>query len=558
MTDKNWNDNLRQRMSEYTENPPEGLWEALKAAGAVGAEEAAGADAVGRRGVMAAGGLADAAGSSGLAGEVGRARAVDGLEAAGAAGSGLFARLFGRRTAPVWWSLAGVAAAVAAVLILRVPGGSVKVNPADAIIVDSPGAVAQTEIPEAVSTPNPSLVQTTPVSSGKSSSDVASTGSRVQTTPVLPPAGGKSSTSGANHPGFAPGSSNRGAVTPVSSGNSSSDVASTDVPAGNGSAASSSDLSTAVSTSVISTEAQRSGEISSSPSSDAPAVSTSDVSTAVSSSVISTEAERSGEISSSDQDQNATVSIPDTTEQAPFGSNQSGFDPESVSRPVKRDRPLIAATLVGAGMPGGTSVTNTINYGLRTGNLRMGATPREATMLSRNRVTETSITRRLDFQLGLMVSFDITRHWGIETGLLYTRLASTATSISGQITSTSEDRLNYLGLPVHVIYTPVQLRLLSIYFSAGPELEYGIARNWRVYDMIDSGITASDRGTDFLGDFILSASLNAGIQIHPTRHGAFFLQPGVVFRHVWDTTLESYYTDHPVSFRLSAGYRITF
>ena len=476
MTDKNWNDNLRQRMSEYTENPPEGLWEALKAAGAVSAEEAAEA----------------------------------GAEAAGAAGGGLFARLFGRRTAPVWWSLAGVAAAVAAVLILRVPGGSDKVNPADAIIVDNPGAVAQADIPEAVSAQDPS---------------------RVQTAPVLPPADDKSTAPGANHPGFAPGSSNRGAVTPASSGNSSSDVTSTDVPAGvsslTDSAASSTDLSTAVSTSVISTEAQRSGEISSS-------------------------------TPTSDQDQNATVSIPDTADQAPFGSNQSGFDPESVSRPVKRDRPLIAATLVGAGMPGGTSVTNTINYGLRTGNLRMDVTPREATMLSRNRVTETSITRRLDFQLGLMVSFDITRHWGIETGLLYTRLASTATSISGQITSTSEDRLNYLGLPVHVIYTPVQLRLLSIYFSAGPELEYGIARNWRVYDMIDSGITASDRGTDFLGDFILSGSLNAGIQIHPTRHGAFFLQPGVVFRHVWDTTLESYYTDHPVSFRLSAGYRITF
>lgn len=527
MTDKKWNDDLRQRMSEYTENPPEGLWEALKAAGAVGAEEAAGAgaeaagaDAVGRRGVMAAGGLADAAGSSGLAGEVGRTRAVDGLEAAGAAGGGLFARLFGRRSAPVWWSLAGVAAAVAAVLILRVPGGSVKVNPADAIIVDNPGAVAQTDIPEVVSAQDPSRVQTAPVSSGKSSSDIASTGSRVQTSPVLPPADDKSTAPGANHPGFAPGGSNRGAVTPVSSGKSSSD---------NPAASSSSDVSTVVSTSVISTEAQRSGEISSSSSSP-----------------------------SSDQDQNATVSIPDTTDQAPFGSNQSGFDPESVSRPVKRDRPLIAATLVGAGMPGSSSVTNTINYGLRTGNLKMAAGPREATMLSRNRVTETSITRRLDFQLGLMVSFDITRHWGIETGLLYTRLASTARSISGQITSTSEDRLNYLGLPVHVIYTPVQLRLLSIYFSAGPELEYGIARNWRVYDMIDAGITASDRGSDFLGDFILSGSLNAGIQIHPTRHGAFFLQPGVVFRHVWDTTLESYYTDHPVSFRLSAGYRITF
>ena len=235
MTDKNWNDDFRQRMSEYTENPPEGLWEALKAAGAVGAEEAA-----------------------------------------GAAGGGLFARLFGRRSAPVWWSLAGVAAAVAAVLILRVPGGPVKVNPADAIIVDNPGAVAQTDIPEAVEAQDPA---------------------RVQNTPVLPPADGKSSTSGANHPGFAPGSSNRGAVTSVSSGKSSSDVASTDVPAGNGSAASSTDVQAASSSNVSSVAASSDNPAASSSSDLSTAVSTSDLSTAVSTSVISTEAERSGEIS---------------------------------------------------------------------------------------------------------------------------------------------------------------------------------------------------------------------------------------------------------------------
>lgn len=223
-----------------------------------------------------------------------------------------------------------------------------------------------------------------------------------------------------------------------------------------------------------------------------------------------------------------------------------------------RNRPLIAANIVGAGMPGSVTRTTSTNYGLRTGNLKMASAPREATLLSRNRITETSILRRMDFQLGLMVSFDITRHWGLETGLMYTSLASVATSASGSIVSTTEDRLGYLGLPVHVIYTPVQLRLLSVYFSAGPELEYGISHSWRVSDMINTKVTASDNGYDLPGDWILSGSLNAGVQIHPTRHGAFFVQPGVVFRHVWDTTLESYYTDHPVSLRLSAGYRITF
>ena len=518
MTDKNWNDDLRKRMSEYTENPPEGLWEALEAAGAVGsgAAEAAGA------------GLAEgpAAGASGAAGS------------GAVAGGGLLGWLFGRRSAPVWMSLAGVAAAVAAVFVLRGPAEKASVNPAESIIVDNSGIVAQADGIDSddagisvasdssassarkqndlVSFTNPADLASPETNQAGFVHDTADNlpeeavvpaeqggkeASQVQNAIVLPPSGGESADSGAKTASFAPGS--------VNSAEPSSDEATDSSSFINSVKPSSSDDSTEPSSSVISTGAERSGEIPQSPDKFSP---------------------------------------------------HTAPDPAVVplNRSINRSRPLIAATLVGSGMPGSSTATNSLNYGLKAGNLRMSSSPREATMLSRNRITETSITRRMDFQLGLMVSFDITRHWGLETGLMYTRLASTATSISGKITSTAEDKLNYLGIPLHVVYTPLQLRFLSAYLSAGPELEYGLARNWNVYDMIDSGITASDRGIDFMGDFVLSGSLNAGLQIHPTRHGAFFVQPGVVFRHVWDTTLESYYTDHPVSFRLSAGYRITF
>ena len=113
-------------------------------------------------------------------------------------------------------------------------------------------------------------------------------------------------------------------------------------------------------------------------------------------------------------------------------------------------------------------------------------------------------------------------------------------------------------MPVHVIYTPLQLRLLSEYLSAGPEIEYGLSRDWRITDTINSAPSVIDSGIDRTGDWVLSGSINAGVQIKPFSHGAFFLQPGVVFRHAFDTSWESYYTNYPVSFRLSAGYRITF
>jgi hypothetical protein len=44
----------------------------------------------------------------------------------------------------------------------------------------------------------------------------------------------------------------------------------------------------------------------------------------------------------------------------------------------------------------------------------------------------------------------------------------------------------------------------------------------------------------------------------PWKSGAFFVQPGVVYRYVGENSPESYYTSHPWSFRISAGYRIIF
>ncbi len=238
-------------------------------------------------------------------------------------------------------------------------------------------------------------------------------------------------------------------------------------------------------------------------------------------------------------------------------SSSSGSTAVALSRPAKRSRPLIAANFVASGMPGGTVSTSTVSYGIRNAAKGLAA-PSAVSMLSRNRITQNDIIRKLDFQAGLMLSLDITRHFGIETGLQYTRLASTSVSTSGSMSSSTQEKTSYIGVPVHVIYSPLKLSFMSVYLSAGPEIEYGLSRKWDVYEVINSAQSLIDGGIERPGDWVLSASLNAGVQLQPFRHGAFFVQPGVVYRHCWDSTPASYYTDHPVSFRLSAGYRINF
>lgn len=435
MTNKDWKDSLRQGLSEYSQTPPEGLWEALEAAGAVGKEKA------GSR--------------------------------AAKAGAGLLAWLTGVR-APVWWSLAGVAAAVAAVLLVVNPGGRQN----DPVLSMEEPLVAQVQ---EVSEPEPEVVG--PVSTSEMKAPAAK-----KPAPAVE--------------GQAPAEDAPAAAV-------ESPAESNDVKAASG---------------------------------ESPAV-TNDVKAA------------SVESPAVSEEGNAASGEPESG--MDFPSQPSGVTSVPLSRQASRRHSLIAANLYGGGMPGSATFTNTVSYGIKTKDGPNMAS-RQVSVLGRNRVTETTVTRKMDFQAGLMLSFDFSRHWGLETGLQYTRLASSSQSTTGSLASTTEEKIGYLGVPLHVVFTPLRLPLLSLYVSAGPELEYGVSRTWDVYDIINSVPTAIDHGGETPGDWVFSGSLNAGVQLKPFRHGAFFVQPGVVVRNILETSPESYYTDHPVSFRLAAGYRITF
>ena len=451
MTDKNWKDSLRQRMLEHKETPPDGLWEALEASGAV-------------------------------------APAGSPAGAALGAGSGLLGRIFGRRWAPAWLAFAGVAAGLAAFLLLRTPSGQPQSNPASIIAevtvpqidADAPvDAAPQVDADAPVDTaPQPGVDSTEPVraQNGKISSPV------VSEQPVRAQKGDISAPAASDQP----------------------------VRAQN--------------------EANRAGEAGE-PAADSPAA----------------DAPVAGE---------PQVPAGEGSPVVPKASRPAhGGHVVPLTHSARRNRPLFAAALTGGGMPGGANSTSVVEYGMP--NYRLTGV-RQASVLSRNRITETNIIRKMDFQVGLMVSFDLSRHWGLETGLQYTRLGSSLLSTSGSISSTTEEKFNYIGIPLHVVYTPLDLGFLSVYLSAGPEIEYGFQSSWRVMDIIDAIPSVTAGGTDNPGDFVFSGSVNTGVQLRPFRHGAFFLQPGVVFRYTTQNSPESYYTQNPVSFRLSAGYRITF
>ena len=179
-------------------------------------------------------------------------------------------------------------------------------------------------------------------------------------------------------------------------------------------------------------------------------------------------------------------------------------------------------------------------------------------MLGRNKSVQKDVSHRQDYQFGVLLSYALSDRWALESGVTLTGLSSATTESTGSITRAKKESFTYIGVPLRVVFYPLLYKSFSVYTSLGPAVEYGLRHSWASQDMVGDKEIPGDSDSTRPGDWIYSASLNAGIQWQPWNSGAFFIQPGVVGRLVSENSPESFYTTHPVSFQLAAGYKITF
>ena len=243
--------------------------------------------------------------------------------------------------------------------------------------------------------------------------------------------------------------------------------------------------------------------------------------------------------------------------------------PETPERHYPADQPRLAqvskartasVSFVGAGVPGGPASSTFTEYAMSAASRADGsrAASPMAALLSRNRTTTTIANHKMTFRAGFMVNVPLSRHFSVESGLLYTILSADITSVSGGIEALNKQRIHYLGIPLHAVYTPLSTRHFSCYISAGPMAEFSFRTDWKTAGSIDGVGTGSASGRLGKNDWLWSLEANAGVQWHPYSKGAFFLQPGISWHFPKEGAQESFYTVHPLAFTLSAGYRIFF
>ena len=160
-----------------------------------------------------------------------------------------------------------------------------------------------------------------------------------------------------------------------------------------------------------------------------------------------------------------------------------------------------------------------------------------------------SSSHSIPLKLGASIRWILTERLSLTSGLEYSRYSSTFRySESGK----HRQQAHYLGIPVRADYSFARSRWLDAYAGAGGTVDYCLAAR-------DYAVSAGGEGTMIPKDGIsLSLQAAAGAQLNLTPALGIYLEPQLTWAVPSETrVLETYRTEHPLSFNISTGLRIT-
>ena len=179
-------------------------------------------------------------------------------------------------------------------------------------------------------------------------------------------------------------------------------------------------------------------------------------------------------------------------------------------------------------------------------------------MLSRNKTSTTDASHRQGGGFSLGLRLDLDEHWGVETGIVSSSMASNYTTTVGNITSETSRTIGYMGIPLYGCYRLFEWKRLGLSLNAGPMYEFAVRTNTETSSYVSGCLTGEDSDRTKIDDDKWSMNVGASLQYRLLKHGALFVQPGLSYHFKDDSSVETLYTLQPTSFNLNFGYKFLF
>ena len=178
-----------------------------------------------------------------------------------------------------------------------------------------------------------------------------------------------------------------------------------------------------------------------------------------------------------------------------------------------------------------------------------------------NRPGEDKILRTSHHQMpltwSLAMKYRLNHHFGLESGLSYSRLASDFETGADGNTIREQQTVHYLGIPMKGIYNMYGRKHWDIYGSLGLMTEIPVHSTLHSDFYVNGQHEVSDE-TSIRLPWQFSTTFGLGLQIHLTPDIGLFAEPSLQYYIPMKTDIETYRTEHPFTFSLPLGIRFTW
>ena len=149
-------------------------------------------------------------------------------------------------------------------------------------------------------------------------------------------------------------------------------------------------------------------------------------------------------------------------------------------------------------------------------------------------------------RFGFSLRYRIDRQWSLESGLTYTRLTADITNTDDGQSTTTEQSLNYIGIPLNISYLMWGNRRFSFYLSAGGLVEKMV-----------KGSRTSQGVANSVSIHPLQVSLNGavGAEFKFSDDLSLYAEPALNYYFDNGSRIPTLYQEKPLNFNLNVGIR---
>lgn len=145
---------------------------------------------------------------------------------------------------------------------------------------------------------------------------------------------------------------------------------------------------------------------------------------------------------------------------------------------------------------------------------------------------------------GLTVSYPLTQRWSIGTGLVYTRLTSQFINTMKYTTITTDQRLQYVGVPVNIQYQLLKGKQWRVYASAVAQADWNVRAEHN-----REGVDIEAKKDDV--QWSLGGTLGVEYRFIPQL--GLYAEPGVRYYFDNGSNVQNFFKDVPTSWSLQFG-----